>query len=89
MAIPNFKNQQNPNKPPTTQKSDGLRVCIALKDNASFFLLSEVGVAAQAVWYQAAQKVGLSLWESCHTGCAELGKDQTSISEWNAIKGTL
>lgn len=57
-----LKQEQPPTKQATTQKSDGLRVCIALKDNASFFLLGEAGVAAQAAWYQGAQKVGLSLF---------------------------
>lgn len=70
MAVSNL----NTNK---QTKSNPLRVCIALKDNASFSLLGE----AQAVWYGAAQKVGLSLLKSCNTGCVELGKDQTGISE--------
>ena len=62
MAVPNLKKQQQkPSKQTTTQKGGGLRVYTALKANASFSLLGEAGVAAQAVWYQAAQKVGLSL----------------------------
>lgn len=90
MAVPNLKknNNKQTNKPPH-KKSDGLKVCVALKDNASVFLLGEAGVAAQAGWYRAAQKVGLSLLKSYNTGCAELGKDQTGISEWNLIKGIL
>lgn len=88
MAVLDLKsnNRTQPTQPPHN-RINYLGVCIAVKAHTSVFLLGEAGVAAQAVWSRAAQKVGLSPLKSCDTSCAELRRMNHVFQDETRLKG--